>query len=87
MPSSEELHLMWSAVSGGTYVFDEAKVALFNDKLDDPLEQDFYWSSNETNDEMAEVVAFMDDSVVCLDPLKSKPFCVRAVYKFEVTAE
>ena len=87
MPSSEELHLMWSAVSGGTYVFDEAKVALFNDKLDDPFEQDFYWSSNETNDEMAEVVAFMDDSVVCLDPLKSKPFCVRAVYKFEVTAE
>lgn len=84
MPSSDEMHLMWSAVSGGTYVFNEQSVALFNDKLDDPIVEDFYWTSNEILEDMAEVVAFMEDSVVCLEPQKWKEYNVRAVYKFEV---
>lgn len=84
MPSSTEMHLMWDAVSGGTHEFNEQSVSIFNEKLDDPIEEDFYWSSNETLDDMGEVVAFMESSVVCLEPMKWKEYNVRAVYKFEV---
>lgn len=84
MPSETELKWMWRAVSGGKYVFNEAEAAKFNNKLDDPVEEDFYWSSNETAEDLATTVAFMDDSVVCLEPLKYKAYCVRAVYRFEV---
>ena len=85
MPSEDELRWMWRAVSGGKYVFDEAEVAKFNNKLDDPIEEDFYWSSNETSEDMATAVAFMKDSAVCFEPFKYKAFCVRAVYRFPVT--
>ena len=82
MPSSYELNLMWTAVSNGTHVFDNEYVKLYNDKLDDPIQQDYYWSSSETSEDMAEVVVFIDKSVVCLNPLKSSYFLVRAIRKF-----
>ena len=84
MPSEKELKWMWRAVSGGKYVFSEAEAAKFNNKLDDPIEEDFYWSSNETTEALATTVAFMDNSVVCLEPFKYKAYYVRAVYRFEV---
>jgi hypothetical protein len=33
---------------------------------------------------MVEVIAFMDDSVVCLDPTKDSVYTARAVYRFKV---
>lgn len=82
MPSAKELGYMWDAVSNGTHVFDNEYVKLYNDKLTDPIAEDYYWSSNETAEDLGEVVAFMDNSVVCLDPQKSSRFAVRAIYKF-----
>lgn len=84
LPSSYELNLMWDAVSGGTHDFNNETVAKFNAKLDDPLEEDFYWSSNEISIDQAEMVAFMYDSVICLESKKASNGNVRAVYKFEV---
>ena len=81
-PSSHEMQLMWDAVSDGKHVFDGDFVKLYNDKLDDPIVEDYYWSSNETSENMAEVIAFMGNSVICLDPIKDKSFYVRAVHKF-----
>ena len=82
MPSSYELNLMWDAVSDGKHVFDYEFVKLYNDKLDDPIREDYYWSSNETTENMAEVVVFIDNSVICLEPYKTSPFYVRAIHKF-----
>ena len=82
MPSSKELQWMWDAVSNGTHVFDNEFIKLYNDKLEDPILEDYYWSSNETTEDLGELVAFMENSVVCLDPQKNKKFLVRAVYKF-----
>ena len=82
MPRSVELHWLWYAVSNGTHVFDEEFIKLYNDKLEDPILENYYWSSNETSEEYAEVVALMENSVVCLTPSKQSYFYVRAVYKF-----
>ena len=82
MPSSYELNLMWDAVSDGKHVFDAEFVKLYNDKLDDPIREDYYWSSNEITENMAEVVVFIDNSVICLEPYKTSPFYVRAIHKF-----
>lgn len=82
MPSSYEMNLMWESVSNGKRVFDYEYVKLYNDKLDDPIREDYYWSSNETSEDMAEVVVFIDDSVICLDPMKNHTFNVRAIRKF-----
>jgi hypothetical protein len=82
MPSSRELGWMWNAVTNGTLAYDREFIKLYNDKLEDPISEDYYWSSNETSEYLAEVVVFIDDSVVCLDPQKSSYFCVRAVRKF-----
>lgn len=82
MPSSYEMNLMWDAVSDGKRVFDYEFVKLYNNKLQDPILEDYYWSSNETSEDMAEVVAFIDDSVICLDPMKNRTFNVRAIRKF-----
>lgn len=82
MPSSRELGWMWNAVTNGTLAYDREFIKLYNDKLEDPISEDYYWSSNETSESLAEVVVFIDDSVVCLDPQKSSYFCVRAVRKF-----
>lgn len=82
MPSTRELNWMWDAVSNGTHAYNKEFIKLYNDKLDDPIGEVYYWSSNETSEEMAELVAFMHNSVVCLDPQKTNKFCVRAVYNF-----
>ena len=82
MPRSVELHWLWYAVSNGTHVFDKEFIKLYNDKLEDPILESYYWSSNETSEEYAEVVAFMENSVICLTPSKQSYFYVRAVYKF-----
>ena len=82
MPSSYEMGLMWTAVSNGTHAFDHEYAKLYNDKLIDPIKEDYYWTSNETTEEMAEVAVFIDQSIVCLNPIKSASYYVRAIYEF-----
>lgn len=82
MPNSDEMRKMWSAVSNGKHVFDAEFIKLYNDKLDDPILEDYYWSSNEIDEDYAELVVFIDESVVCLESFKYKQFYVRAVHRF-----
>ena len=86
MPSSLELQWMWDAVSGGTHRFDSESVAQYNKLLTDnggmPFVETYYWSSNETAADVVELIAFMNDSVVCLDPQKTNTYTVRAAYRF-----
>ena len=85
MPSSTELQWMWDAVSGGTHDFDcdtmKAYNKLLTDNGGDPFEETYYWSSNETSEDMIELIAFMSDSVVCLEPYKTNKYNVRAAYR------
>ena len=85
MPSSQELQWMWDAISEGTHNFDNASVAAYNKLLTDnggmPFVETYYWSSNETAEDLVELVAFMNDSVVCLEPYKTYTYTVRAVYR------
>ena len=88
MPSSTELRWMWETISNGSYNFNDPKVSEFNKLLTDnggePFVETYYWSSNETSEDLIEVVAFMTNSVVCLDPVKDKKYTVRAAYRFKV---
>lgn len=88
LPSSTELNWMWEAITNGERDFDAPSVAEWNKIITDnggePFCEDYYWSSNETSDNMVEVIAFMDDSVVCLEPTKDKTYTARAVYRFQV---
>ena len=88
LPSSRELNWMWTAITDGERDFNAAKVAEYNNTLvahgGKGFEETYYWTSNETSDYLVEVVAFMNDSVVCLDPQKSSTFTARAVYKFKL---
>ena len=85
MPSSTELQWMWDAVSGGTHTFDCETMAAYNKLLTDnggtPLLETYYWSSNEISEDMIELIAFMSNSVVCLEPYKTKMYSVRATYR------
>lgn len=85
MPSSDELQWMWDAISGGTHDFYSSSVMAYNKLLTDnggmPFVETYYWSSNETSDDMIELIAFMKDSIVCLESLKSSTFTVRAAYR------
>ena len=85
MPSSTELQWMWDAVSGGTHDFDSDTMKAYNKLLTDnggePFQETYYWSSNETSEDMIELIAFMSDSVVCLEPYKTNNYNVRAVYR------
>ena len=85
MPSSTELQWMWDAVSGGTHNFDSETMKSYNTLLTsnggEAFQETYYWSSNETSDDMIELIAFMHDSIICLDPLKSSTFTVRATYR------
>ena len=88
MPSYMELNLMWDAITEGTHEFDSPGVAKFNKIITDnggePFVSTYYWSSNETSEDLIELVAFMNDSVVCLEPIKDKVYTVRAAYRFLV---
>ena len=88
LPSSKELNMMWDTVSGGTHDFSSAATTEFNEKMIVAgaalFEEDYYWSSNEISFDQAEMVAFMYDSIICLESLKASKGNVRAVYKFEV---
>ena len=85
MPSSTELQWMWDAVSGGTHDFDCDTMAAYNKLLTEnggePFLETYYWSSNETSEDMIELVAFMANSVVCLEPYKTYSYNVRATYR------
>ena len=85
MPSSTELQWMWDAVSGGTHDFDCDTMKAYNKLLTDnggePFQETYYWSSNETSEDMIELIAFMADSVVCLEPYKTNRYSVRAAYR------
>ena len=88
MPSSTELQWMWDAVSGGTHTFDCDTMKAYNKLLTDnggePFIETYYWSSNETSDDMIELIAFMADSVVCLEPYKTSKYSVRATYRVQL---
>ncbi len=88
MPSSQELQWMWDAISDGTHRFDNASVAAYNKLLTDnggmPFVETYYWSSNETADDLVELIAFMNDSVVCLDPQKTYIYTVRAATRVQL---
>ena len=76
---------MWDAISAGTHDFDSESVKAYNKLLTDnggmPFVETYYWSSNETAEDLVELVAFMNDSVVCLEPYKTHTYTVRAVYR------
>lgn len=88
LPSSTELRWMWDTITNGARNFDAPSVAEYNELIvengGEPFCETYYWSSNETSEEYIEVIAFMDDSVVCLDPLKDSIFTARAAYRFLV---
>lgn len=88
LPSSKELMWMWEAITEGARDFNAPAVAKWNKIITDnggePFVETYYWSSNETSDDLIEVIAFMDDSVVCLDPAKDNVYTARAAYRFQV---
>ena len=89
LPASNELHMLWDAVSGNKHVFkNNPDVEKFNKALTDnggtAIEETFYWTSNEVSDSIAEVVCFSDGKGVCLNIEKSMQYDVRAIYKFKI---
>ena len=88
LPSSTELHWMWEMLTNGERDFKASSVAKYNEFIvengGEPFCETYYWSSNETSEDLVEVVAFMNDSVVCLDPKKDNVYTARATYRFKV---
>ena len=88
LPSSTEMRWMWDMLTEGQRDFDAPSVAKYNafivENGGEPFCQTYYWSSNETSEDLVEVIAFMDDSVVCLDPKKDNEYTARAAYRFKV---
>lgn len=88
LPSSTELHWMWEMLTNGERDFKASSVAKYNEFIiengGEPFCETYYWSSNETSDDLVEVVAFMNDSIVCLDPKKDNVYTARAAYRFKV---
>lgn len=88
LPSQTEMEWMWDAVSGGTHKFDSQSVAQFNKALTDnggePLSETFYWSSTALDKSSAIAVAFMENSVICLESTRDKCYSVRAAYRFAI---
>lgn len=88
MPSSTEVNLLWEMLTDGARDFNAPSVAKYNELIvengGEPFVETYYWTSNETSDDLVEVIAFMNDSVVCLDPKKDNVYTVRAAYRFKV---
>ena len=88
LPSSTEMHWMWDMLTDGARDFKAPSVAKYNAFIEEnggePFCETYYWSSNETSEDMVEVIAFMNDSVVCLEPTKDKVYTARAAYRFKV---
>ncbi len=88
LPSSDELSWLWSTATGGNHTFYCEEMTAFNKILTDnggsPLQEDYYWSSNEISHDSIVLVAFMEDSVVCLEPFKYKTFLTRAVARIDL---
>lgn len=88
LPSSTEMHWLWEMLTEGARDFNAPSVAKYNaiivENGGEPFCETFYWSSNETSEDLVEVLAFMNDSVVCLDPKKDNTYTARAAYRFKV---
>lgn len=88
MPSSTEVNWLWETLTDGERDFKAASVNEFNKLLKEhggePFVETYYWTSNETSEDLVEVIAFMNDSVVCLDPKKDNFFTARAAYRFKL---
>ena len=88
LPSQTEMQWMWDAVSGGTHKFENESVAQFNKTLTDnggePLSETYYWSSTGLDKSNSIAVAFMENSVICLESTRDKCFSVRAAYRFRL---
>ena len=88
LPSSTEMHWLWEMLTDGERDFNAPSVAKYNAFIEEnggePFCETYYWSSNETSDDLVEVIAFMNDSVVCLEPTKDKVYTARAAYRFKV---
>ncbi|MBO7261545.1 MAG: hypothetical protein J6U95_01280 [Alistipes sp.] len=88
LPSQQEMQWMWDAVSGGTLKFDSPSVAHYNKLLSEnggePFVETYYWSSTGLDKTSAVAVAFMEDSVVCLESTRDKAYSVRAAYRFAI---
>lgn len=89
MPSSSEMGWMWNMLTNGERTFSAASISkynkIFTDNGGDPLEEAFYWTSNEIDEHNAETYAFLEQSYVCDEPYKYKKRNVRAAYMFEVS--
>jgi hypothetical protein len=88
LPSQQEMQWMWDAVSGGTLKFDSPSVAHYNKLLSEnggePFVETYYWSSTGLDKTSAVAIAFMEDSVVCLESTRDKAYSVRAAYRFAI---
>lgn len=88
LPSQDEMTWMWEGISGGTYDFNSPTVAEFNKTLTEnggePVVETYYWSSCALDKTSAIAIAFMKDSVICLESTRDKPYSVRAAYRFAI---
>ena len=88
LPSSTEMNWLWEMLTEGARDFNAPSVAKYNALIvengGEQFVETFYWSSNETSEDLIEVIAFMNDSVVCLDPKKDNTYTARAAYRFKV---
>ena len=88
LPSSSELNEMWNAITEGERKFTAESVARYNQLLvnhgGEPFVETFYLSSNETSEDMIELVTFSESKGVCLDPKKDNIFTARAVCRIKL---
>ena len=88
LPSSTELQWLWDVTSGGKHEYNCDEMNAFNKILTDnggtAIQEDYYWSSNETSEDLIEFVAFMHNSVICADPQKTSKMLTRAITRFNI---
>ena len=88
LPSSTELQWLWDVTSGGKHEYNCDEMKAFNKILTDnggtAIQEDYYWSSNETSEDLIEFVAFMHNSVICADPQKTSKMLTRAITRFNI---